>query len=119
MRILANENVPGPVVRLLRERRHDVKWIAETSPGITDAQVVALARRGKRVVLTLDKDYGHLLTGPGRPLAGAILVRLAAFKPGEQARIVADAIDGREDWAGHFSVVEPGRVRMTPLRPAG
>lgn len=115
MRILANENVPAPLVRLLRERSHDVEWIAETNPGVTDARVIAIARRSRRVILTLDKDYGHLLVGSGRPVAGAVLVRLSAFKPKEQARIVADAIDGRDDWAGHFSVVEHGRIRMTPL----
>jgi hypothetical protein len=25
---------------------------------------------------------------------------------------LANLIDARNDWAGHFSVVEPGRVRM-------
>lgn len=115
IRILASENVPAALVRLLRERRYDVEWIAETNPGATDSRVITIARRSRRVILTLDKDYGHLLAGPDRPLAGAILVRLSASKPGEQARIVADAIDGRADWAGHFSVIEPGRVRMTPL----
>ena len=29
MRILANENFPGPVVRALRERGHDVAWVRE------------------------------------------------------------------------------------------
>jgi len=27
----------------------------------------------------------------------------------------ADVLDSRDDWQGHFSVVEPGRVRMIAL----
>jgi hypothetical protein len=30
-------------------------------------------------------------------------------------RRLADLIMSRDDWAGHFSIVEPGRVRMRPL----
>jgi hypothetical protein len=29
MRVLANENVPGPVIRALRELGHDVLWAKE------------------------------------------------------------------------------------------
>jgi hypothetical protein len=30
-------------------------------------------------------------------------------------RKLADLITARDDWAGYFSVIEPGRVRMRPL----
>ena len=33
MRILANENVPGPLIRELRERGHDVMSVQETMRG--------------------------------------------------------------------------------------
>jgi predicted nuclease of predicted toxin-antitoxin system len=36
MRILADENVPGPVVTALREAGHDVLWTKEGSPGARD-----------------------------------------------------------------------------------
>ena len=33
----------------------------------------------------------------------------------EAGRRLAALITAREDWAGNFSVIEPGRVRMRPL----
>jgi hypothetical protein len=46
---------------------------------------------------------------------GIVLFRLAAASSAEMARTVLAAIGSRSDWAGHFSVVEPGRIRMRPL----
>jgi len=39
MRILANENVPGPVVAGLRAAGHDVLWVKERMAGATDRDV--------------------------------------------------------------------------------
>ena len=45
MRILANENVPGPVVTALRDAGHDVLWVKEDMAGAVDHDVLALAER--------------------------------------------------------------------------
>jgi hypothetical protein len=33
LRILANENVPGQMVRVLRDEGHDVVWVLTEAPG--------------------------------------------------------------------------------------
>jgi hypothetical protein len=40
LHLLANENVPGPVVRELRRRGHDVAWVREDQRGAADAAVL-------------------------------------------------------------------------------
>jgi hypothetical protein len=45
MRLLANENIPMSAVVALRAYGHDVLWIREKSPGITDIEVMALGHR--------------------------------------------------------------------------
>jgi len=45
MRILANENVPGPVVTGLRDTGHDVIWVKEAMVGAADRDVLARAER--------------------------------------------------------------------------
>ena len=42
MRILANENVPGPVVAALRAAGHDVLCVKESMSGAKDHDVLAL-----------------------------------------------------------------------------
>jgi hypothetical protein len=37
-------------------------------------------------------------------------------KSAAPARRLAEIISSRDDWAGHFSVIEPGRTRMRALK---
>jgi predicted nuclease of predicted toxin-antitoxin system len=116
MRFLANENFPSDAVALLRELQHDVCWIRTDDPGATDPQVLVRAIQEDRVLLTFDKDFGELAFRSNLPATcGIVLVRLRAATSGELAKLVASAIQSREDWAGKFSVVEPGRIRMRSL----
>jgi predicted nuclease of predicted toxin-antitoxin system len=116
MRILANENVAGDVVGELRNRGHDVAWVRVTAPGSPDETVLSLAQRQQRVLVTFDKDFGELVFARGAAAScGVVLLRLTAPSAAALANIVADAIDGRDDWAGSFSVVEPHRIRMQAL----
>ena len=57
-KLLADENMPWPLVRFLRSMRLDVVWIPETSyRGISDKEVVNLANSNKRVIVTRDNDF--------------------------------------------------------------
>jgi len=116
MRFLANENFPGAAVIALQAAGHDVVWVRRASPGATDADVLAWAAVEERVLLTFDKDFGELARGSGLPAAcGVVLLRLPMPKADEVGRRLAKLIVARDDWAGHFSVIESGRVRMRPL----
>ena len=58
MKVLADENIPWPLIKLLRNMGLDVAWIPETSyRGINDTEVVSLANRDERAVLTRDSDF--------------------------------------------------------------
>lgn len=116
MRFLANENFPGAAVAALEAAGHDVVWVRTATPGATDPAVLALAVREARIILTFDKDFGELARRSTLPPAcGVILLRITLSGGGDVGRRVADLITARMDWAGNFSVVEPGRVRMRPL----
>lgn len=116
MRFLANENIPGAAVEALREAGHDVAWVRTDAPGATDPDVLAWAARDRRVVLTFDKDFGALARSAGLPAdCGVVLFRIAMPQPGDVGRQLAGMIDARDDWAGQFSVISPGRIRMRAL----
>jgi hypothetical protein len=112
MRFLANENFPGIAVSALRNSGHDVTWVRVDAPGAADADVLAWAAREQRILLTLDKDFGELARRSSLPAGcGVVLFRIPMSKPGVALQL-ADVLDGRDDWSGHFSVVTPGRLRM-------
>ena len=64
MRILANENFPGPILRELRRRGHDVVSVKESMRGASDREVLERAQQEDRLVLTFDKDFGELAYQP-------------------------------------------------------
>jgi hypothetical protein len=41
MRFLANENFPGSAVMALAAAGHDVVWVSDAAPGVSDPDVLA------------------------------------------------------------------------------
>jgi predicted nuclease of predicted toxin-antitoxin system len=117
MQIIANENFPIDAVVALRQKGHDVTWIREDSPGTPDSQVLERAQSEGRLLITFDKDFGELAFRSQLPAScGIILFRISMPSSEHVARIAVAALEQREDWAGHFSVIEDDRIRMTPLQ---
>lgn len=116
MRLLANENFPLDAVEALRENGHDVAWIREDARGSKDEQVLELAQQEDRILITFDKDFGELAFRSELSSAGGIILfRITAISSQHIAQVAVQALASRTDWAGHFSVVEDQRIRMTPL----
>ncbi len=116
LRILANENVPGPVVALLRQRGHDVAWVAEDQRGAGDREVLDRAQREMRLVVTFDKDFGELAFLSRLPAAlGIVLFRLSGSSPDIDNQRVVLALESRGDWSGQFTIVEDDRIRTRAL----
>jgi uncharacterized protein with PIN domain len=60
MRFLADENFPANAVKELKAAGHDVIWVRTAAPGSRDEDILALAAREERIILTFDKDFGEL-----------------------------------------------------------
>jgi hypothetical protein len=116
MRFLADENFPAAAVAAVRETGHDIVWVTVAAPGASDVDVLAWAAHEGRVVLTFDKDFGELAKASKLPkTSGVILFRIPLPGPGDIGRRLANLVASRDDWAGHFAVIELGRVRMRRL----
>jgi predicted nuclease of predicted toxin-antitoxin system len=116
MRFLADENFPGAAVQALRAAGHDVTWVQEAAAGSKDEAVLQRAQDEARILITFDKDFGELAFRRGLPASsGIILLRITAPSAAHVAQVVREAIEQRKDWAGHFSVVDDNRIRMTKL----
>lgn len=116
MRLLANENFPLDAVIALRENGHDVAWIREDARGSNDEQVLARGQDEERILITFDKDFGEMAFRSKLPsTSGVILFRISIPSSQHIAQVAVQAIASRTDWAGHFSVIEDNRIRMTLL----
>ncbi len=116
MRILANENFPGPVIRTLRQRGHDVLSVKEAMRSASDRTVLVRAQQERRLLVTFDKDFGELAYRLGLPAeCGVILFRLSGSSPEADNDRALSAMEGRTDWEGNFSIVTDDLIRIRPL----
>ncbi|MEI7723640.1 MAG: DUF5615 family PIN-like protein [Bacteroidota bacterium] len=93
MKFLANENIPLASVQYLRNKGFDVHYIGEDFSGITDRQVLSIAVKEDRTILTFDRDYGELLFKYDiKPERGIIYLRMEEYKPEEPGEIIENLI---------------------------
>lgn len=111
MKLLADESVDRAVVERLRQDGHEVVYVAEVAPSISDDEV--LLRAQAALLVTADKDFGELVFRQHRVHAGVMLLRLAGLSNATKAAIVAEVCRDREaELTGAFSVISPGLVRI-------
>ncbi len=114
MNFVADESRAGPVIRALREAGHDVVAIVEDAKGATDEEVLTRALNEKRVLITEDRDFGELLYARGRSSPGVILVRFhSRARRAKPETVVAAVTKLGSRVRDAFTVVEPGRVRIS------
>jgi len=117
LRLLADENYPGPSVAFLRTAGHDVLWIAEARPGLPDPEVVAWGRAEARVVLMFDRDLAErLVRYHDPPPPGLVLLRFVPEYPTHAGEVVAGLLARTDmDLVGRLTVVDARKVRQRPL----
>jgi len=116
MRFLADENIASIVVRRLCAAGHDVVAIAETAPGASDDQVLAIAVADQRILITEDRDFGELVVRQRMRVGGVVLLELDPLSNEAVAARVAEVVSSQAvKFSGSLVVIEPGRVRIRPL----
>lgn len=112
MRFLADESCDFAVVRAIRAAGYDVLAVVEVASRSSDEDVLALAAREDRILLTEDKDFGQLVYANKQPSGGVIFIRFPATARGTLSKTVLDLIRERgAQLAGDFVVLRPGRIR--------
>jgi predicted nuclease of predicted toxin-antitoxin system len=114
MNLLADESVDRQIVERLRQDGHDVLYIAEIDPSVSDNAVLDLANKKNALLITVDKDFGEIVFRDGRLSSdGVVLLRLAGLSAENKVKIVSEAFqENMREFPGHFSVIAPGRIRI-------
>lgn len=113
MNLLADESVDRMIVHGLRREGHEVDYIAELSPSVSDDDVLRAANARRALLLTADKDFGELVFRQGRVHGGVVLIRLAGLESSQKADTVCRAFRQHgAEFLGTFSVISAGLVRI-------
>ncbi len=123
MRFLVDECLPPSIARLLRVAGHDCAHVYELGlGGRPDEQIMALADRENRILISADTDFGELLANAPVLAPSVILLRRADKRAESLAAVIlanlgqiADDLD-----AGALIVISDTRIRTRrlPVKPS-
>ena len=114
MNLLANENFPKSSTEILRQNKINIKSIAADFSGITDEEVMQIALKEDRTILTFDRDYGELIFKYGyKPPAGVILFRWDQFSPIEPGLFLIELLRNESfDFRKCLTVISRSSIRQ-------
>ena len=90
-KFLIDESVEYRIVKFLRESSFDILAITEKFPSTPDVDVLSIAYKEKRVLITNDKDFGELVFKDKKGSHGVILIRMP-FNTTEEKIIKLDQV---------------------------
>jgi predicted nuclease of predicted toxin-antitoxin system len=114
VKILLDTCVWGGVKFGLESTGYDVVWSGEWEIDPGDEEILAIAYRDGRILITLDKDFGELAIVKGTTHYG--IVRLVNLSGRQQAAVCLRVIElyGNELITGAIVTAELNRVRIRP-----
>lgn len=73
--IIADENIPLPIIEMLRENAIETVSIFDEYRGISDVAIIKWAQNPPKIILTEDKDFGDLIFAYKQKQVSVILLR--------------------------------------------
>lgn len=114
MKILLDTCIWGGAADVLIQGDHDVIWTGDWPADPGDTEFLAFAFQEKRILVTLDKDFGELAIVRGQPHAGILrLVNLRAREQGPACVAILTRY-GDELKSGAIITADATRVRIRP-----
>lgn len=114
MKLLANENFPLHSVSILENAGFDIKSIGQDYSGILDSEVIDIAIKEQRTILTFDRDYGELIFRKGyQPPKGVIYLRWDDFQPNEPGSYLIELFKSEDiQFDGMLTVISETNIRQ-------
>ena len=113
LKFLVDVGVSKNVERWLTENGYDARAVRDVNPKADDSEILHLAVKESRMVITMDKDFGELVFNSGKTHSGVLILRLEDATGEQKIGIVkkilleyADKIENK------FCVFQDGRLRI-------
>lgn len=117
MKIIVDECCPSYITQALRSDGHDVIYIAEESPSLTDNDILSRALKESRIIVTEDRDFCELVFLNKRSTYGIVLVRINAQKRTEKTQRVRETFANQEaELVNAMVTITLTNTRIRPLK---
>jgi predicted nuclease of predicted toxin-antitoxin system len=119
LKFLVDVGVGKKVEEYLLEKKYDTKAVRLLDPRMPDQEIIRLAALEKRIVITMDKDFGELVYHSGLDHCGILLLRLEDATGSEKLQVIAKILAKYADnMKNNFCVYQNKKFRFRKLSRA-
>ena len=110
---IADENIPEDSVDLLKKKGLDIVSVTDFTPGLSDEEVLNLAYKNGRIVITFDKDFGQLVFKQKRKTKGLMLLRFTPESPQQIAKRIQQVLTTKVKMENSVTIVKKDTIKVT------
>ncbi len=119
LKFLVDVGVGKKVEEFLLEKKYDSKAVRSLDQSMPDQEIIRLAALEKRIVITMDKDFGELVYHSGMDHRGILLLRLEDATGSEKQQVIAKILAQYADnMKNNFCVYQNKKFRFRKLSRA-
>lgn len=113
LKFLVDVGVGKKVESYLFESKYDIKSVRDIDHRMKDSEILKIANDEKRIVITMDKDFGELIFNSGLAHYGVLLLRLDSYNGDEKVKIIEEILTKYEEsLQNNFCVYQNSRLRI-------
>lgn len=113
LKFLAHENIASRIIIKILENGFDIKRIDKISPGLSDDDIIEIAQKENRIILTHDKDFANIYKYPLKKHEGVILIRLKNQSPKNVIKYLIPLIkQGKEKLNNSLAILNEQGTRI-------
>lgn len=116
IRFIADVNIEKVLIDYLIDNGYNIKWIPDYNRKMLDDELLELANREKRILITNDKDFGEITFLQRKLSIGIILIRVKGQKAEDKVKLFKKLLHNYSDkLLNHFTVITKEKIRFVSM----
>ena len=113
LKFLVDVGVGEKVEDFLYKSGYDILSVRKLNPRMSDSEIINIAAKDNRIVITMDKDFGELIYNSGLIHKGILLLRTENCSGDKKAKILSEIlINYSSELEENFCVFSKDRLRI-------
>ena len=117
LKFLVDVGVGKKVEDFLYKCCYDVLPVRKINPRMSDSEIIGIAAKDNRIIITMDKDFGELVYNSGLIHKGILLLRTENCSGDKKAKILSEILmNYSSELEENFCVFSKDRLRIRRKR---